>query len=72
MKNGVVLKVSGMSCNHCKTNIENNLRKVKGLSAVEADINVDLVIIKGEALDIDLLERTINGLGYNFNGVKDE
>lgn len=37
------LKVEGMTCNHCKSAIENALADNKGVSTATADIDVVLV-----------------------------
>ncbi|MFZ4464167.1 MAG: heavy-metal-associated domain-containing protein, partial [Bacteroidales bacterium] len=28
------IKISGMTCNHCKANVENNLKKLPGIESV--------------------------------------
>lgn len=71
MKNdSVLLHVSGMTCNHCKANVENNLKKVPGVESVVADITADKVMVEGSEIDPDALGKVIEELGYNYKGLK--
>ncbi len=63
------INVVGMTCNHCKATVENNISKIEGVEAVNADLSTGHVIIEGETIDLDLIEETVNGLGYKYNGV---
>lgn len=71
MKNdSVLLHVSGMTCNHCKANVENNLKKLPGVELVVADITADKVMVEGCEIDPDALGKVIEELGYNYKGLK--
>jgi hypothetical protein len=72
MKNeSVLLHVSGMTCNHCKANVENNLKKVAGVELVIADITADKVSVEGTDIDPAALGKVIEELGYNYKGLKE-
>lgn len=62
------IRVSGMECNHCKKSVEANLARLEGVSEVSADIASGLVQIHGKDVNLDVVEQTVNGLGYRFDG----
>ena len=62
------LNVTGMTCNHCKANVEKNLMKVADISNVIANPTNNTVEITGENLDIKQIEDIINDLGYESKG----
>ena len=63
MTENKILNVEGMTCNHCKMNVEKNVQKIEGIKSVEADINNKTVIIQGDANWEEVIN-TINELGY--------
>jgi uncharacterized protein len=60
--------VEGMTCNHCKMTVENNLKKMSGVNDVKVDLLSGKVIIEGENLNLSLAQKTITDLGYKFKG----
>jgi uncharacterized membrane protein YraQ (UPF0718 family)/copper chaperone CopZ len=60
--------VEGMTCNHCKMTVENNLKKISGVSDVKVDLVSGKVILEGDNLSIPDAAKTINELGYKFRG----
>ena len=63
-----VLEVHGMTCRHCKMNVENNLNKLEFIQSAVADPDTDRVVIDGESVDLKLVEATIRDLGYEYKG----
>ena len=61
--------VKGMTCNHCKTNVENALEQVPGVNKVEADISNSITVIEGGNINTDDIKKSVEGLGYEFGGV---
>jgi len=61
------ISVEGMTCNHCKMNVEKNLKKIEGINQVSADFTKSIVEIEGD-VDLKLVETMINDLGYDFKG----
>ena len=61
-----LVKVEGMTCNHCKMNVENGINGVTGVTGVTADISNGKVLVEGENIDMKIVEETVNGLGYKF------
>ncbi len=59
-----LLKVEGMTCNHCKMNVENNLKKLESIDNAIVNLNDKTVTIQGDSVNVDNAKDTINGLGY--------
>lgn len=58
------LKVEGMTCNHCKTHIESNLKKLDFITSIQVDLNEKTLSITGNHIDIEKVKETIHSLGY--------
>ncbi len=56
-------KVEGMSCNHCKANVERAIRKVAGVEAVEVDLLGGKAIVTGSH-DPDALIASVDSYGF--------
>ena len=65
--NHLTIAVGGMTCNHCKMNVEKNLMNLEGIETVTANPDTEEVFIQGTA-DMDLVVKTVEGLGYEFKG----
>jgi len=62
--------VKGMTCNHCKANVENNLKNIEGIDSAEADIVKNTVILTGNNIDLEKVGKVISQLGYEYAGPK--
>jgi len=62
----LIVEVSGMTCNHCKTNVEKNLSVLPGVTKVTANPDTNEVIIEGEDIDLSKVKDTVEGIGYGF------
>jgi len=58
------IKVEGMTCNHCKTNIETNLEKLDFVNNAKVDLATKTVVLEGENVDVEKTKATITSLGY--------
>lgn len=58
------LRVTGMTCSHCKASVEMNTRKLKGVSVVVAQPDAQKVTIEGAGFNRAEIIQTIEGLGY--------
>ncbi len=58
------IKVEGMTCNHCKANVESNLEKLDFVKSALVDLNEKTVMIEGENIDLNSAKATIESLGY--------
>ncbi|MFC2116876.1 permease, partial [Bacteroidota bacterium] len=67
MKNFEVI-VKGMTCNHCKATVENNVRAMEGVDSVEANLLTEKVTLSGENIDLEKVREKIEGLGYKYEG----
>ncbi len=60
--------VPGVSCEHCRTAITNEVSKVEGVAAVEVDLDARRVRVAGEAAD-DAVLAAIDEAGYDAERV---
>ena len=67
MKNITRMKVEGMTCNHCKSNVENGAKSVAGVTEAVADLATGELTISGEAVDLGKIKTSIEALGYKVN-----
>ncbi len=58
------IKVEGMTCNHCKSNVESNLEKLNFVSKASVNLSDKTVTIEGDNLEIGKAMETVNSLGY--------
>lgn len=66
----IVIKVNGMSCEHCAKAVTAGLKKIDGVKSVKVSLKDNKVTINHKKdLDISLVENTINDLGYKYIGV---
>ena len=56
--------VTGMSCGHCTSAVEDEVGRVPGVESVKADLDTKLVVVRGEALDDQALRAAIDEAGY--------
>lgn len=64
-----VYKVGGMTCNHCKANVEKNLANVEGVTSVQVDLDKAVAYVEGNPTDEDIKE-TLDDIGYEYKGVE--
>jgi copper chaperone CopZ len=60
------IQVGGMTCNHCKANVENSIKSVEGVEDVTVDLTTGQVDIKGNLLDMDKIKAGIKSIGYKI------
>lgn len=58
------IKVDGMTCNHCKTNVESNLEQLSFIDKAEVNLGNKSVELIGDHIDLSKVKETIEGLGY--------
>ena len=61
--------VPGMHCGHCEAAVGRELRAVRGVEAVDVDLERKLVIVRGDALDDAALVAAIDEAGYDAQAV---
>ena len=55
-----------MSCNHCKTRIENNLSKIIDVKKVQVDLNTGKTFLQGDKINLKDIENKINELRCRY------
>lgn len=60
----MVLKVEGMTCNHCKMHVEKALRGVNGVADAQVDLAKGEAVVSGEANRDDLV-KAVEEAGYS-------
>jgi uncharacterized membrane protein YraQ (UPF0718 family)/copper chaperone CopZ len=60
------IKVGGMTCNHCKANVENSIKSEKGVESVNVDLITGIVEISGDSFDIERIKSGIESIGYKI------
>ena len=63
----LLLKISGMDCNHCVESVTGAVKSVAGVTAVTVDLPTGEVHVEGAA-DRDLLVKAIEKKGYEVVG----
>lgn len=58
-----VLKIEGMSCNHCKMAVEKALQKVAGVAKAEVDLNKKEAVVEG-SVDRAELVKAVDDAGF--------
>lgn len=58
------IKVEGMTCNHCKANVESNLEKLAFIENVHVNLSEKTVTLEGDNFKLDEIKQTIDSLGY--------
>jgi len=58
------IKIEGMTCNHCKTNVENNLQNLPFIKTAKVDLGSKTVTLEGDGINIKKVKETIESIGY--------
>ena len=62
------VKVDGMTCNHCKANVQNNLASIEGIENIEIDLESGKVKMTGEEIDLTAVKDKVESIGYEYKG----
>ena len=65
-QDGIVLKIEGMTCGHCKSSVEKALLKVSGVTQAEVDLAHKQAVVIGTA-DRSSLAKAIDEAGYRVS-----
>lgn len=60
----IILKVEGMTCNHCKMRAEKALQAVSGVESVSVDLVAKEAIVTGEVDHVSLVKAVVDA-GYS-------
>ena len=61
-------KVTGMSCNHCRNNVEQHLAKINGVEAINIDLKSGILQVEGEVLN-SVVVQCVQNLGYGCDEI---
>jgi len=56
--------VDGMSCEHCRTAVADEVRRVPGVAGVEIDLDEGTVTVRGTGADDAAVRAAIDEAGY--------
>lgn len=65
-KKELKFNIEGMMCNHCRNNVEKNLRTIEGVTDVRVELAEGAAYIKGENIDCTKVIETVQSLGYRI------
>jgi copper chaperone CopZ len=63
--NGLTLVVEGMSCEHCRVAITDEVSGVSGVDSVEVDLDAKLVRVGGTDVDESAVIDAVDEAGYD-------
>lgn len=64
MSESATYRVPGMSCDHCKAAVTEELSAVAGVDSVGVDLDAKLVTVAGSSLEDAALRAAIDDAGY--------
>jgi uncharacterized membrane protein YraQ (UPF0718 family)/copper chaperone CopZ len=68
---GVMLKVEGMSCQHCVASVKRSLEGLEAVDEASPNLASGLVRVRGERLDAGALVRAVEQAGFRVSGTRD-
>ncbi|WP_372753722.1 SO_0444 family Cu/Zn efflux transporter [Labilibaculum sp.] len=68
VSNEKVLVVNGMSCNHCKNSVEKHIGALANISLAEVNLEQKRLRLIGHEIDLNLIQKEIESLGFEFGG----
>ena len=60
----ITMNVKGMTCNHCKQNVENAAASVEGVESATANLSKGILSVRGKDYDLDKIRSNIRAVGY--------
>ena len=58
--------VKGMSCNHCKSNVEKVVNKVDGVKVASVDLQSGVLEVTGDEMDDAEVCRAVSSIGFEI------
>ena len=58
--------VPGMTCGHCTSAVESEIRKINGVQDVKIDLDSKVVEVSGDPLEWDQLKAAVDEAGYEL------
>ncbi|MDX6676687.1 MAG: copper chaperone [Solirubrobacteraceae bacterium] len=63
MSDDRTFNVSGMTCGHCKSSVVNEVLQVPGVRAVDVDLDLGVLTVRGDADDA-AIRKAVDDAGY--------
>lgn len=57
--------VAGMTCDHCKIAVTDEVSRVPGVTGVEVDLDTKLVRVRGTDVDAEAVVAAVDEAGYD-------
>lgn len=64
-----VYAIGGMTCHNCENTINNGISKIKGVKSVTSSFKFGKAIVEFDNIDDKLVKKTIEDLGYKYDGI---
>ena len=58
--------IKGMTCNHCRTNVEKVIRTVKGVESVTVDLQSGIATVTGDGIDDSEVKEAVESIGFEI------
>lgn len=72
-KDKKILRIEGMSCNHCSKRVEDSLLSLKGIKKVKVNLeNKEAIITLEHLIDDVQIKEKIEDLGFKLLEIKDK
>jgi copper chaperone len=66
MSSELTYHVPGVSCEHCRTAITDEVDKVEGVESVHVDLEGKIVTVRGESVSDETVRAAIGEAGYDI------
>ena len=61
-------RVNGMSCDHCRSSVTEEVSEISGVNDVEVELEQGLVSVRGDGFTDDQVAAAVSEAGYEFAG----
>jgi uncharacterized membrane protein YraQ (UPF0718 family)/copper chaperone CopZ len=68
MSDKTLVKIDGMTCNHCKMNVEKAIKSVEGIKDVHIDLTSGTAELEGDNFSLENVKKAVDDIGYSFLG----
>ena len=58
--------IKGMTCNHCRANVEKVIRSVKGVESVSVDLQSGVATVTGDDIDDKAVKEAVESIGFTL------
>ena len=58
--------VKGMTCNHCKANVEKVIHTVSGVESVSVDLQSGIATVSGVGIEDDAVKIAVESIGFTL------